>query len=193
MELQKQNRELVRQEGNTILLTESVRTYLKNSADWTAQEIVILEAREKRLPVSRLTEKQQDIFYDSILMRIGVIYGIALPQVGSTAWKTIKSELGDLFYSNPRFNVLNPEEIITAMRMNVDGELDNRIEPYGVLSRKFVSSVLQEYLLIRSRTLQKLDSAIPVETKKPDPVDIEIEYALYLRTELYKRLQPPLK
>lgn len=126
-------------------------------------------------------------------MRIGVIYGIALPQVGSTAWKTIKSELGDLFYSNPRFNVLNPEEIITAMRMNVDGELDNRIEPYGVLSRKFVSSVLQEYLLIRSRTLQKLDSAIPVETKKPDPVDIEIEYALYLRTELYKRLQPPLK
>lgn len=193
MELQKQNRELVRQEGNTILLTESVRTYLKNSADWTAQEIVILEAREKRLPVSRLTEKQQDIFYDSILMRIGVIYGIALPQVGSTAWKTIKSELGDLFYSNPRFNVLNPEEIITAMRMNVDGELDNRIEPYGVLSRKFVSSVLQEYLLIRSRTLQKLDSAIPVETKKPDPVDIEIEYALYLRGEIKKRLKPPLK
>lgn len=193
MEPQKQNRELVRQEGNTILLTESVRTYLKNSTDWTAQEIVILEAREKRLPVSRLTEKQQDIFYDSILMRIGVIYGIALPQVGSTAWKTIKSELGDLFYSNPRFNVLNPEEIITAMRMNVDGELDNRIEPYGVLSRKFVSSVLQEYLLIRSRTLQKLDSAIPIETKKPDPVDINIEYAAYLRREIDKRLKPPLK
>lgn len=192
-EVVQSNRSIAQQQGNTVLLTPSVRNYLEKSPDWTPSEKMILEIREKALPLKNFNDKQKDIFYDSVMLRIGVIYGIGLPNVGTTAWKTIKSELGDLFYQHPRFNVLNPEEIITAMRMNVDGELDNRTEPYGVLSRKFVSSILQEYLHKRSSVILKLDNSIPIERPKPDPVDIAIEYAMFLRSEIFKRLKPPLK
>ncbi len=132
-------------------------TDLKNELkDLPADELRIIDARSQGYSLSEYNEEEFEAVMTGIIFNISVICGCQLP-THEAHINALEKEF-KIFLRQNHYTQLTAEEVLTAFRMNANGQLEEYVKTFGaIFNIDFAGSVLSQYFNKRFSLDYKLE------------------------------------